>query len=49
MIFIFFYHALYKEPKDSFGSLVVKLRANEFISELVALLGRKPTFPHSLY
>jgi len=23
MIFIFFYHALYKEPKDSFGSLVV--------------------------
>jgi hypothetical protein len=38
-------HTLYKEPRDNIGSFVVWFRECGFVSELVALLEKKPTFP----
>jgi hypothetical protein len=38
-------HTLYKEPRDNVGSFVVWFRECGFVSELVALLEKKPTFP----
>jgi hypothetical protein len=38
-------HTLYKEPRDNVGSFSVWFREYRFVSELVALLEKKPTFP----
>lgn len=35
----FFYHVLYKEPRDNVGFLAMQLHESGFIRELVVLLG----------